>query len=81
MLTRFHFKSLEIQQSPIGHIARSLALVGAGKQEVTFDDFDFVFRDGDPDDIILLLVIKVCSTYSMYYDQNLFYLVYTHVHV
>ena len=56
---RLYFKSLEIQQSPIGHIARSLALVGAGKQEVALDDFDLVFRDGDLDDNMLLLVIKV----------------------
>ena len=59
MFTRIHAKSLQIEQSPIGQIARSLALVGAGQQEVALDDFDFAFRDGDPSDTILLLVIKV----------------------
>ena len=65
MLMRFYSKSLEIQQSPIGHIARSLALVGAGKQEVALDDFDFVFRDSDPNDIMLLLVMKVRVQYIL----------------
>ncbi|KAG9309660.1 hypothetical protein JVU11DRAFT_10329 [Chiua virens] len=53
-----HVKSLRIKSSPIGQIARSIALVSAGKQDVALDEMDFVFCDCDPSDIKLLLVIK-----------------------
>ena len=59
MFTGVYVQSLQIKPSPIGHIARSVALVGAGKQEVALEDFDFVFRDCDLSDNIFLLVIKV----------------------
>lgn len=59
MFTGVYVQSLQIDQSPIGQIARSVALVGAGKEEDALDDFDFVFCDCDKSDNILLLVIKV----------------------
>lgn len=58
-INQVYAKSLQVEESPIGHIARSLALVGAGKNEDALDDFDLVFRDCDPSDNMLLLVIKV----------------------
>ncbi|KAG9309666.1 WD40-repeat-containing domain protein [Chiua virens] len=50
--------SLKIKLSPIGQIARSVALAGNGKQEVALDDFDLAFRDCDLGDNKLLLAIK-----------------------
>ncbi|KAG9309668.1 WD40-repeat-containing domain protein [Chiua virens] len=48
-----------IKPSPIGQIARAIALVGAGEQEVALDELDLVFRDCDQSDIKVLLVVNV----------------------
>ncbi|KAG9309663.1 hypothetical protein JVU11DRAFT_10332 [Chiua virens] len=51
-------KSLQIKPSPIGEIARSIALVGAGEQELALSELDLVFWDCDACDTKFLLVIK-----------------------
>ncbi|KAG9308828.1 WD40-repeat-containing domain protein [Chiua virens] len=51
-------KSLQVIQSPIGQIAKFVAHIGQGEQEIALDDLDFVFRNCDPSDIMLLLVIN-----------------------
>ena len=62
-------KSLQIKQSHIGQIAMSLAFVGADKQEDALDEFDFVFLDGNPSNIMLLLIIKVRAyIHHIYHD-------------
>ncbi|KAH0825664.1 hypothetical protein J3R83DRAFT_11721 [Lanmaoa asiatica] len=51
-------KSLAIQRSIIGHIAKAVALVGRGEHELAFETFDLVFRDCSADETRFLLLIK-----------------------
>lgn len=55
-------KSLVIQPSVVGHIAKAMALIGNGEGETAIRLFDLVFGHCDSDDNKILLVIKVPSS-------------------
>ena len=52
-------KSLSIQPSIIGHIAKAVALVGQGQQELALEAFHAVFCNCGADEIKFLLLVQV----------------------
>ncbi|KAG6379430.1 hypothetical protein JVT61DRAFT_11900 [Boletus reticuloceps] len=51
-------RSLAMQPSAIGHIAKARGLLGQGQQELAFEAFDLAFRDCKADETRFLLLIK-----------------------
>ncbi|KIO02168.1 hypothetical protein M404DRAFT_1002587 [Pisolithus tinctorius Marx 270] len=52
-------ESLQIQRSPIGHIAMAVALLAQGDREAALCTFDLAFHDCEPRDIRFLLLLRV----------------------
>ena len=59
MSTHPHVKSIVIRPSAMGHIAKALAQVGKGDPEKAMQVFDLAFRNCNPNESDLLLLIKV----------------------
>ncbi|KIN93449.1 hypothetical protein M404DRAFT_36093 [Pisolithus tinctorius Marx 270] len=53
-----HLKSLQVQSSPIGHVAMAVALLGQGDREGALCAFDLAFHDCEPHDNRILLLLK-----------------------
>lgn len=62
-LTNACEKSVNIQPSTIGHIAKAIALVGQRDYKAAMRAFALVFRDGDPNENEFMLVIWVCTSF------------------
>ena len=60
MLTLFCAKSMEIQPSTIGYIAKSVALVGIGEKHKAYRVCDIAFARSHSSHVSFLLLIKVC---------------------
>ena len=60
MLTLIHTKSIIIQPSTIGYIAKSVALVGIGEKHKAYRACDIAFVHSHPSHVNFLLLIKVC---------------------
>lgn len=65
LLTLSYSKSIRIQPSVIGYIARSVALIGGEKKEEVCRVYDFAFRHCDPSGVDYLLLIKVFIPHTM----------------
>lgn len=48
----------------MGYIAKALAHIGKGESEEAMQVFDLVFRNCNPEESNLLLLIKVCNLYA-----------------
>ncbi|KAI6144223.1 hypothetical protein BKA82DRAFT_4175783, partial [Pisolithus tinctorius] len=51
-------ESLQVQSSPIGHVAMAVALLGQGDREGALCAFDLAFHDCEPHDNRILLLLK-----------------------
>ena len=60
VLSLNHNKSIKIQPSVIGYIARSVALVGKGESHKAYRTCDIAFQRCHSDHVTFLLLIKVC---------------------
>lgn len=61
-LTLIHIKSINVQPSVIGHIAKSVALVGQGKSHAGYRACDIAFEHFHSTHVTFLLLTKVCVT-------------------
>ena len=61
MLTLIHTKSIRIQPSIIGYIAKSVALVGKGEKYDGYRACDIAFERFHSTHVSFLLLIKVCN--------------------
>ena len=66
MSTHPHVKSIVIRPSAMGYIAkaRALAQIGLGEPEKAMEVFDLAFRNCNPNESNLLLLIKVCDPFT-----------------
>jgi hypothetical protein len=61
MSTHAHVKSIVIRPSAMGYIAKALAQIGNGEPEKAMQVFDLAFRNCNPIESNLLLLVKVCD--------------------
>ena len=59
--THPHFKSIVTRPSAMAHIVKALAQIGMGDTEQALQLFDLAFRNCNPKESDLLLLIKVCD--------------------
>ena len=63
-LTLIYIKSIEIQPSVVGYIAKSVALVGKGETHNAYRACDIAFEYFHSTHVTFLLLIKVCPMHS-----------------
>ena len=59
-LTLIYTKSIKVQSSVIGYIAKSIALVGKGKKHPAYRTCDIAFEHFHSTHVSFLLLVKVC---------------------
>ena len=60
MFMRVCIKSLEVQPSVIGYIAKALGHIGQGESQAGLRIFDLAFMCCNPEETAFLLLIRVC---------------------
>lgn len=64
MLTVVYAKSIKLQPSVIGYIAKSVALIGNGKRHKAYRACDIAFERFHANHVSFLLLIKARVSYS-----------------
>ena len=62
VLNRSHVKSIIARTSSMGYTAKALAQIGKGEPEDAMQVLDLAFRNCNPNESHLLLLVKVCSS-------------------
>ena len=71
-LSLIYIKSIEIQPSVIGYIAKSVALVGNGEKRKAYRTCDIASVRSQPTHVTFLLLIKVCILWTQLARAQLF---------
>ena len=79
-LSLIYTKSIKIQPSVIGYVAKSVALVGNGERHKAYRTCDIAFERFHSTHVSFLLLIKVCMLCNLVAIRSSYYLGYHRVY-